>query len=250
MKPMTPRARASARRAGPYARKLRRPKAQRPGRPSPVELKRRKAKVAKVATRLFVQHGYAATSLVNIAKAANVSTLTLYAHFGGKEALFKAVVTAREEGAVRRPPSVRDANSLQDGVMQIARYVYDVWFQPRARDLMRLSIAEGRRFPGFLADLTQRAVTQVRQSVACMFEELTVGGLAPKCDVAASASIFVDLILGTTPVLVYAGLASAELPEADLEEKVKLFILGRFGPAVAKRARPQWRDNAPKSAPP
>lgn len=240
----------AAQRSGGYARKPGRAKPQRAGRPTLVELERRKAKVMQVATDLFVQHGYAATSLVDIAKAAGVATRTLYQHFGDKEAIFMEVVTARESGAVFRPPSVAEAESLHDGVMQIARYICDVSFRPRSVDLMRLSIAESRRFPDFMMNLTQKTFAHFKLAVASMFDELTTLKLAPQSDSAKSAALFSDLILGTTPLLVYAGWASSRPAEAELEEKVELFILGRFGPTVAKRARTAKAAKASKPASP
>jgi len=54
------------------------------GRPTLVELERRKRKVLEVATKLFVRDGYSATSLVDIAKGAGVATRTVYQHFGGQ----------------------------------------------------------------------------------------------------------------------------------------------------------------------
>lgn len=232
-----PKPRAGAGHGRSYARKHGRSKAQRPGRPSLVELERRKAKVVKVATNLFVQHGYAATSLFDIAKRAHVATLTLYRHFGGKEAIFMEVLAAQGSGAVFQTPSVRDAESLHDGAMQIARYICEVSLGPKSQDLMRLSIAESGRFPDFITNLTQKTSAHFRQAVASMFEELTACGLAPQSDIAVSSSLFVDLIVGARPLLICADCTSSQLAEADLEERVALFILGRFGPTVAKRAR-------------
>ena len=250
MKSQTPKARAAAGRPGPYARKPARPKPQRAGRPTLVELERRKAKVMQVATDLFVQHGYAATSLVDIAKAAGVATRTLYQHFGDKEAIFMEVVTARESGAVFRPPSVGEAETLHEGILQIARYICDVSFRPRSVDLMRLTIAESRRFPDFMMNLTQKTFAHFRQAVASMFDELIARKLAPQSDSATSAVLFVDLILGTAPLLVYAGWASSHPADAELEAKVDFFIAGRFGPAVAKRARTAKTPKAPAKADP
>jgi AcrR family transcriptional regulator len=211
-------------------------KPQRAGRPTLEELERRKARVMQVATDLFVHHGYAATSLVDIAKAAGVATRTLYQHFGDKEAIFMEVVTARESGAVFQPPSLADCASLREGLLKVARYVCDVSFRPRSVDLMRLTIAESRRFPEFMMHLIEKTFAHFRSEVASMFRQLAAAKLAPPSDAQASAAVFVDLILGVTPLLVYAGWGTSRPTEAELAAKVDLFILGRFGPAVAKRA--------------
>ncbi len=224
-------------RSRPYGRKTGQRKAQKAGRPTLDELERRKAKVMEVATDLFVHNGYAATSLVDVAKAAGVATRTLYQHFGDKEALFIEVVTARKSGAVFLPHSLAECETLFDGLMQVARYVCEVSYRPHSVNLMRLTIAESQRFPDFMMRLIQKTFAYFRASVASMFSELEKRKLAPQTDTAKSAALFVDLILGTTPLLVYAGWSSSQPTDAELEERVELFILGRFGPAVAKRAR-------------
>jgi AcrR family transcriptional regulator len=135
-----PESRARARRAGAAGVRVGRagPK-QRAGRPTLDELERRKGLVMQVATDLFVQNGYAATSLVDIAKAARVATRTLYQHFGDKQDIFIEVVTARESGAVYEPPSLADDRTLFEAVMHIARYVCDVSLRPQSVGLMRLA---------------------------------------------------------------------------------------------------------------
>jgi AcrR family transcriptional regulator len=50
--------------------------------------------LVEIATRLFAEHGYEATSIEAVLAAAGVSRGALYHHFAGKEALFEAVVEA------------------------------------------------------------------------------------------------------------------------------------------------------------
>ena len=203
--------------------------AQRAGRPTLVELERRKARVMEVATRLFVLNGFAATSLVDIAKEAGVATRTVYQHFGDKEAIFFEVLAARETGEVFPHPSLTDETDLFDATMAVARYICDVSLRPRSVDLMRLTIAESRRFPNFMKKLCGKAFAYFRAEVAQMFDELSARGRAPAHDSSESAGLLVDLILGSTPLLVYAGLASSRPTDEELAVKVDLFLRGRFG---------------------
>jgi TetR/AcrR family transcriptional repressor of mexJK operon len=210
---------------------------RRAGRPTLVELERRKARVMEVATELFVQHGYAATSLVDIAKAAGVATRTLYQHFGDKQAIFFEVMSARETGALFQPPDISASENLHDGLMAIARYICDVSLRERSIDMMRLMVAESRRFPEFMRELTTKTWAQFRAYIAQMFDELAAQKLAPDLDSKVSGNLLIDLVLGTAPLLVYTGWAQVYPSKEELEAKVELFILGRFGPNVAKRAR-------------
>jgi AcrR family transcriptional regulator len=229
-------------RAAPARREQRRA-----GRPTSAELERRKAKVMQVATSLFVQHGYAATSLVDIAKAAGVATRTLYQHFGDKEAIFLEVVTARESGAVFPLPSIPKDVALFDALMFAARYVCEVSFRPRSVDLMRLMIAESRRFPDFMSKLSFKTFARFQANVAVLLDEIVARKLAPPIDTKLAAALFVDLILGSRPLMVYAGWVTARPTDAELEAKINLFMLGEFGPEAAKNARKAPAAAAPKA---
>jgi AcrR family transcriptional regulator len=68
--------------------------------------------IIAAALRLFLQQGYAATTMAGIAQAAGVVVETMYRAFGSKAALFKAVVEAAVAGGAARaavPPEQRPA---------------------------------------------------------------------------------------------------------------------------------------------
>jgi TetR/AcrR family transcriptional regulator, mexJK operon transcriptional repressor len=199
------------------------------GRPTGDELERRKQKIMQVATALFVKNGYAATSLVDIAKSAGAATRTLYQHFGDKEALFRQVMFARDTAAVLPPPQIQAGESLFDIVSKTANYVLEVSLRPTTVDLMRLTIAESARFPELTKKLTDATYSRFRANVKGVFDELAQSGLVTDDDTALSAAMFVDLVLGTTPLLVYAGWQSPPPRYSQLNQKLELFIRGRFG---------------------
>ena len=128
------------------SRKLRRTQGNQAGRPTAAELERRKARVLTVATELFVQNGYAATSLVDIARSAGVATRTLYQHFGDKEALFREVIYARDDAGALKKPKLRNGDTLYTALMRTAKYAFDVTYRDKSIGLMRLMIAESNRF--------------------------------------------------------------------------------------------------------
>jgi TetR/AcrR family transcriptional regulator, mexJK operon transcriptional repressor len=204
----------------------------RAGRPTVNELERRKMKVMQVATSLFVRDGYAGTSLVDIAKGAGVATRTVYQHFGDKEAIFRHVMFARETAAVFAPPAIQPNDSLFDIILRAANYIHDVSLRQTTVDLMRLTISESKRFPELTKKLTDATYSRFRANVKGIFDELVQRGLVTDDDSALSAAIFVDLILGTTPLLVYAGWQSPPPRYSQLNYKIELFIRGRFGIAA------------------
>jgi TetR/AcrR family transcriptional repressor of mexJK operon len=207
------------------------------GRPTLDELERRKLKVMHVATSLFVRDGYAATSLVDIAKGAGVATRTVYQHFGDKEAIFRQVMFARETAAVLPPPALQPEDSLFDIMVKAANYIVDVSLRPTTVDLMRLTIAESKRFPELTKKLTDATYSRFRTNVKGIFDELVQRGMADDTDTALSASMFVDLILGTSTLLVYAGWQSPPPRYSQLNPKIEFFIKGRFGAAAIGQPR-------------
>jgi TetR/AcrR family transcriptional regulator, mexJK operon transcriptional repressor len=86
------------------------PKTAGPGRPK--DLSKRTA-ILEVAKRLFPVHGFDGVSMDHIAAEAGVSKLTVYSHFGDKESLFSAAITARCEEQL---PASMFLGELQGGV--------------------------------------------------------------------------------------------------------------------------------------
>jgi TetR/AcrR family transcriptional repressor of mexJK operon len=207
------------------------------GRPTAAELDRRKALVMDVATELFVERGYAATSLVDIARGAGVATRTLYQHFGDKEAIFREVIFARDEGAALERPAVLPGDTLFDTLKRAGRYAYDVTYREKSIGLMRLMIAESNRFPDFMKTVAISIFARFRRNIEKVFEQLEAAGLIPPGDHARSAELYSDLVLGSHPIMTYTNWDAAPPTDADLEDRVTLFIAGRFGSAVAKVAR-------------
>jgi AcrR family transcriptional regulator len=220
------------------AKQIRPEKANQAGRPTAAELERRKARVMEVATELFVSRGYAATSLVDIAKGAGVATRTLYQHFGDKEAMFQDVIFARDTGTIIVPaPTLEPDDTLHSALSRSARYACEVALRQKSIDQMRLMVAESNRFPDLMRKVATATFARFRRNIGKVFEELAALDLVPEGDHARSAELFVDLILGNTPIMTYTNWETAPPAAGDLDERVDLFILGRFGPAIAKTAR-------------
>lgn len=217
--------------------KAKRKRANQAGRPTASELERRKARVMEVATELFVERGFAATSLVDIARGAGVATRTLYQHFGDKEVIFREVIFARDAEAALQPPKAETGDTLYDALLKASDYAYTVTYRERSIGLMRLMIAESNRFPEFMQSIAKTIFSHFRGNIEKLLESLADAGLIPKDNHARSAELFSDLVLGSHPIMTYTNWDAVIPSKHDVEERIEMFILGRFGPAVAKNAR-------------
>ncbi|WP_444961637.1 TetR/AcrR family transcriptional regulator [Nocardiopsis sp. M1B1] len=105
----------------------------------------KRAAIIKAATRLFLDAGYAGTSLAKVAEAAGVSKATLFKQFPTKAALFDAMVAeswAGEDDDLR--PSAGD---LRAGLTALGRRYVTLLTRPGMAALFRIVIAELPRFP-------------------------------------------------------------------------------------------------------
>jgi AcrR family transcriptional regulator len=210
-------------------------------------LERRKARAMEVATELFIERGYSATTIVDIADQAGIATRTLYQHFGDKESIFREVIFARGVTANLERPHLEEGDTLFSALRRTCDYCYAVTTQEKAMGLMRLMIAEGPRFPEFISSVAASVFARFLGDIEKAFIALEGAGLIPHGDHARSAELFQDMAQGSHPIMVYTNW-NTTLPDAsDLDERVELFILGRFGPAVARAARTKTAKRTQKT---
>jgi AcrR family transcriptional regulator len=69
------------------------------------------------ATTLFAEHGYAGTSLEDVASASRVTRGAVYHHFASKQALFEAVLDLQEERATTEIVAAAGAANPWDAAM-------------------------------------------------------------------------------------------------------------------------------------
>src|SRR5512134_2309663 len=109
----------------------------------------RPSELTAAALELFVERGFAATRLEDIAARAGVSKGTVYLYFDNKEELFKAVV---REGIV---PAIAQAEQVlaehPGPASDILRYFLQGWWQMMGEShlggIPKLLVAEARNFP-------------------------------------------------------------------------------------------------------
>jgi AcrR family transcriptional regulator len=85
--------------------------------------------IARAALELFVERGYAATTLADIAEAAGVSTRTIFAYFPGKEDIlfcdFEALRDALAETLAERPAGKDALGTLRDFILSVDKSEVD-----------------------------------------------------------------------------------------------------------------------------
>jgi TetR/AcrR family transcriptional regulator, mexJK operon transcriptional repressor len=118
------------------------------GRPLRADALKLRDTILRVATKLFLEHGYGSTSIESVAAHAGVSKRTFYDRFEDKPALFAAVVHGIIDN-IRPPPDVPllAGGSLSEILRRLAGLILKATLSPQAIALHRLVTGESSRFP-------------------------------------------------------------------------------------------------------
>ncbi len=104
--------------------------------------------IVDTATRLFIDQGYAATSIEQIASAAGSGKQTLYRRFVSKEGLFTEVINRQGQRLVDLAVTTGEAvDNPVVALKESCRLLFDFVLTPDMIRLQRILVAEISRFP-------------------------------------------------------------------------------------------------------
>lgn len=124
----------------------------------------RPGEILEAAFEEFVGNGFAGTRLDDIARRAGVTKGTIYVYFPGKEQMFIAMVREFTRPMHARMHAYLDEThaSAADLLRGALRLFYDMIANDRrAREMLRLLIAEAGRFPALLDEHYEDAIGPV-----------------------------------------------------------------------------------------
>jgi AcrR family transcriptional regulator len=141
----------------------------------------RRAAILAAATSVFLERGFANTTMDDIAAAARASKQTLYQHFGDKVGLFEAVIESNiadaEDGTDPHLAALRTTADIEGDLRRFARqHLRDV-LQPHLLRMRRLVIAEADRFPTLAQTWFERGPERAHATLAELFAHLTERGI-------------------------------------------------------------------------
>src|SRR5256886_10371482 len=109
----------------------------------------RPAEIVTAALEVFVERGFAAARLEEVARRAGVTKGTLYLYFKSKEALFKAVVRETIVPVIAQGEALAQSftGSARDLVEQLVRSYWTLVGETRLAGIPKLMMAEAATFP-------------------------------------------------------------------------------------------------------
>src|SRR4051812_7893359 len=123
----------------------------------------------------FAERGFAAARLDDVARRAGVAKGTIYLHFADKEALFEELIRI-EIGPI--VAALEQASLTDISVRQVTDQLIEVFvrgiFETRRKDVIRLVITEGPRFPKlaefYYREVISRVLVIIRAMLRRAFE--------------------------------------------------------------------------------
>jgi AcrR family transcriptional regulator len=148
------------------------------------------------ATTFFMEKGYDATSMGEIAKQAHASTETFYRHFPTKEELFERVLLRRTQllkGELNSVLMFEDAP--EKALTAFGELGLSLLLAPQALSLHRVLVMEKGRFPEIVTSFYEQGPERVQAALASYLAEQVKKGKLRKMNPNVGARQFFDLVI-------------------------------------------------------
>ena len=196
------------------------PKPTSPGRPKDLG---KRAAILDAAKRMFTAHGFERVSMDQIAAEAGVSKLTVYSHFGDKETLFSAAISAKCEEQLAGGLFVVDpGSSLREQLLGIGRAFLALINSEEALAIHRVVTTQPP--PAKLGQLFWEAgPRRVQEAFESFLRDEIAAGALDIPEVHRAASQFFCMLKGEIHMLLLCGCCDA-VDEAEAEAHVQATV--------------------------
>ena len=191
--------------------------------------------IVRAAERLFLEHGFGAVSMDDLAEAAGVARRTLYNQFGSKEEIIREVlqeVSDRLEHAF--PPGIETRGDVEEVLRLVARGILDLHVNPAYLGFFRMAVADSRQFP-WIAEAFAAVMDPQRERLPRYLAHLTAMGVLDCRNPTLAARQFSGMLNEFVLWPWMLGRDGLPVPaEEVIEEAIKTFLL-RYRRSRAKR---------------
>ena len=197
------------------------------GRPKLMSDEQQAAAIARQARDLFVENGYARTSMEEIAARRRISKRTLYRLFPSKAAIFGAIVDDHRHSMLALPGDYDDL-PLEEAIGRIFLVDIDEETHRKRIEVLRLVIVEGRQFPELTAMLREHGGDKSLTMLTQWLEAQARRGRIDIEDAATTAKMLMDVMFGA---IAMQGVEGLQWPGGDawrlhLRRSIRIFVNG------------------------
>jgi TetR/AcrR family transcriptional regulator, regulator of autoinduction and epiphytic fitness len=190
------------------------------------------------AERLFLERGFGAVNMDELAEAAGVARRTLYNQFASKEEIFREMLL-RVSGQLERafPPGIETQGDAEEVLRLIARMILKLHENPGYLGFLRMVVADARQFP-WIAEEFAAVMEPLTERLTRYLAYLTAIGALECRNPLLAAHQFMGLLneFSLWPCMV--GRDRLPVPVDDIvEETVRMFLQHYRRPPPKKRGR-------------
>ena len=179
----------------------------------------RPSEIIDAALEVFVEHGYAASKLDDIASKAGVSKGSLYRYFDSKADLFKEMVMQVVIPELEKAESA--VNEYQGAMAPLIKRMIENWWQTigetRICGIPKLVISEAANFPELAEFYVTNVIKRGRKLVAGMISRGVESGEFRQVDPEYAARIMISPIM-------FAAIWKESLSSYDDDYDIKQFL--------------------------
>lgn len=203
----------------------------RAGRPRAEELGERTEALLSITEALLVERGYERTTLNLIARSAGVSKQTIYAKYGGKPGLLRAVLQRMSEQSMSMRLGEEDELPLYEGLLMRICWLLEQFSSEAAVAIATISEKEARNFPEFHQEMVEARQRNLKEPLRRHFENLRRRGLVKEIDCDRVAALL--LWVASEDVVATAATGRRQAVDAGEMKDRAAFIAGFFTDATA-----------------
>src|SRR5690349_14053221 len=194
--------------------------------------------IVEAAERLFLDRGFGAVTMDELAAAAGVARRTLYNQFASKEEIFREMllrVSGQLEDAF--PPGIETQGKVEDVLRLVARMILEIHKRPEYLGFLRMVVADSRQFPWVAEEFAAVMEPQTERFVRYLAHLNTMGILDCRNPLLA-AHQFMGMLneLSLWPWM--TGRESVPVPEKEIvEETIRIFLQHYRRPRSKRRGQ-------------
>jgi TetR/AcrR family transcriptional repressor of cmeABC operon len=198
---------------------------------SSVKREARRLAFIRVAADLFLEKGFAATSVNEIVRRAGGSLTTLYDLFPTKEALFQSILAEITVALFAPLSHLKPGDSVDDVLRAVGHRYIKVLSHPKVVALYRVVVAEAHRLPQLRAAFLCNGVAKGAEALRGYLEAQCAAGTLSVDDLDLAVGQFLGLLRGPWHIQAACGeplKLGIEKRTAMVERAVQMFM-GFYG---------------------
>jgi TetR/AcrR family transcriptional regulator, regulator of autoinduction and epiphytic fitness len=194
--------------------------------------------IIDAAEHLFLERGFGAVNMDELAETAGVARRTLYNQFASKEEIFREMLL-RVSGQLERafPPGLETEGDVEEVLRLVARMILKLHEHPAYLGFLRMVAADSRQFP-WIAEEFAAVMDPQTERLVRYIAHLTAMGLLNCRNPLLAAHQFMGMLneLSLWPWI--TGHESIPVPEKEIiEETVRMFLQHYGNARMKKRGR-------------